>query len=225
MAKNTRILQELQGIAPRLAAQNVGLPFAIPEDYFSQFPEKMLEKALNQPGKQEVPPGYFDAFAGNMLGRVRKMEVEKELKEVAPLLNSISKSMPHYLPEGYFSRDIPIPAIEKPAKVVPMFGSTVRSWAVAASVIAVLSLGWIFMNRQNASTDQYTTFTTEEINTMLGKMDETRLDKLVEESAVETEFTELLLLAGQDVENSLQDLSTDELKFYLENHKMPEKGI
>ena len=53
----------------------------------------------------QVPTGYFDGLADEILKRVRALEsttAEEELKNLSPLLSSISKQMPHSVPAGYF---------------------------------------------------------------------------------------------------------------------------
>ena len=225
MATHTDILMELEAVAPVLAAQKVGHPFDMPPGYFGRFPEIMLQKVTVQQNGYDVPEGYFDQFAEKMLGRVRRMEVQHELNEVAPMLNRIPKAMPFYVPDGYFDREIDIPSHHQPAKVVSMGTSTWRRWAVAASVLAMLSLGWLFLNRSQPANTAYSMVSTEEINQMLDDMDENKLSNLLEDNAIEAGFTKLLLLAGSDVESNLRQLSTDELKTYLESHQMPEKGI
>ena len=225
MAKNTDIINELKGISPALAAIDIGQPFNIPENYFQLFPEKMLEKALSQQESADVPEGYFDQFAETMVKQIRSLEVYKELESIAPMLNYISRIMPHFLPEGYFDREIGVPKENKPAKVVSIFGNKIRGWAVAASVIFMLGTGWLLIDQNRKTDDNLSSVSSEEFNSILGKMDETNLDNLIEESAVETGFTELLLLVGQDVEKSLKAVSTDELKYYIDNHNLPEQGI
>ena len=53
----------------------------------------------------QVPTGYFDGLADEILKRVRALEsttAEEELKNLSALLSSISKQMPHSVPAGYF---------------------------------------------------------------------------------------------------------------------------
>lgn len=53
----------------------------------------------------QVPAGYFDGLADEILNRVRALETtspSEELAALSPLLSSISKKMPHSVPAGYF---------------------------------------------------------------------------------------------------------------------------
>lgn len=225
MAKNINILQELKEVSPYLSNRDIGLPFTVPSPYFQEFPEIMVELARKKDQSYSVPEGYFDHFAEKMLQQVRNLEIHDELNEVAPLLNSIAKEMPHHLPEHYFEREISIPEKQATPKVVPMFRKNLQRWAIAASVIVMLGFGWFLLDRSKQTTGAYSTVTTEEITNLLGEMDENNLGNMVEEYNIETAFSELLMLANQDVENSLQKISTDDLKNYIESHKVPDRGI
>lgn len=57
-----------------------------------------------------VPEGYFAAFAGTVLRRIRQQEAQAELEELSPLLASLPKAMPFALPEGYFAAP-PVPSL------------------------------------------------------------------------------------------------------------------
>lgn len=54
----------------------------------------------------QVPAGYFDGLADQVLNRVRAMEAEdakEELYHLSPLLAGISKKMPYSVPDGFFN--------------------------------------------------------------------------------------------------------------------------
>jgi len=52
-----------------------------------------------------VPDGYFEAFAGSVIQRIKLEEVEpmSELSSLSPLLSSIGKQVPYQVPENYFA--------------------------------------------------------------------------------------------------------------------------
>jgi hypothetical protein len=53
----------------------------------------------------QVPTGYFDGLAAEILKRIKALEATsptEELENLSPLLNTISKKMPHSVPAGYF---------------------------------------------------------------------------------------------------------------------------
>ena len=67
-----------------------------------------LKSSLADAGFQntyQVPAGYFDGLADEILKRVRALEsntAAEELINLSPLLSTISKKMPHSVPTGYF---------------------------------------------------------------------------------------------------------------------------
>ena len=61
--------------------------------------------AAGHPGYQ-VPEGYFEGFAADMLKRIKAMEAAtpgEELETLSPLLNSIPKKTPFTVPGDYFN--------------------------------------------------------------------------------------------------------------------------
>ncbi|HYC41006.1 MAG TPA: hypothetical protein VEB63_11030 [Chitinophagaceae bacterium] len=53
-----------------------------------------------------VPAGYFENLAGELLKRVRALEAEdpsEELVHLSPFLNSLPRSVPYAVPDGYFA--------------------------------------------------------------------------------------------------------------------------
>jgi hypothetical protein len=67
-----------------------------------------LKSSLADAGFQnvyQVPAGYFDGLADEILKRARALEAttaKEELENLSPLLSTISKKMPHSVPVGYF---------------------------------------------------------------------------------------------------------------------------
>jgi hypothetical protein len=67
-----------------------------------------LKSSLADAGFQnvyQVPAGYFDGLAAQILKRIKALEATsptEELENLSPLLSTISKKMPHSVPAGYF---------------------------------------------------------------------------------------------------------------------------
>lgn len=80
MATRKDILNELESISPVVANISFVNPY-------------------------QVPQGYFDAFADNVMLRLKADDVsaKEELESLSPLLGSLSKKLPFEAPEGYFS--------------------------------------------------------------------------------------------------------------------------
>src|SRR5215831_16341730 len=80
MDSRLTILEELSGISPVLAGFSPITPYV-------------------------VPAGYFEAFAANLIQRIKTREVDPitELSSLSPLLSNISKQLPYEVPENYFN--------------------------------------------------------------------------------------------------------------------------
>ena len=80
MTQRDNILQELRELQSKLADHT-------PENIYS------------------VPTGYFDGLAEQVLRRIRALDAENAVDELAclsPLLSKLSKDMPYTVPAGYF---------------------------------------------------------------------------------------------------------------------------
>ena len=80
MTDRNTILNELQGLGSTLAKIN-------PQNLY------------------QVPDGYFEGLANQILNRIKAMEASsatEELEILSPLLNNISREIPFTVPAGYF---------------------------------------------------------------------------------------------------------------------------
>jgi hypothetical protein len=131
MQLKKEILEELGQLSMVVAGIPRQMPFEVPEDYFTAFPERMLnlltQDSEDRPlapewGKKpvfSVPGGYFEGFAARMMDRIKmgtaqgeqtstpapmpvEDDVRKELAGLSLLLSGIDKKMPYQVPEGYF---------------------------------------------------------------------------------------------------------------------------
>lgn len=141
------------------------LPYTLPQGYFDTFAEDMLSliriDAYPKQSIFSVPEGYFDNFADTVLNRIRIEEQEnadvlEELKEIAPLLTTISRENVYTVPQGYFEN---FTVNKNEAKVVSINQqekskkNTWKGLAVAASLLAaVLTLGLVVNNNNDTAT-------------------------------------------------------------------------
>ncbi len=76
------------------------------EDILSELSELQSSiGAAGHPGYQ-VPEGYFDGFAADLMNRIRAIEAAnpgEELETLSPLLKSIPKKTPYTVPDDYFT--------------------------------------------------------------------------------------------------------------------------
>jgi hypothetical protein len=157
MQEKDTILNELLEISPAVANIHRRTIYIVPMDYFESLPAEILSRIRleNAVGgiktlPYTAPNGYFQDFSKKMLLKIKaenqwaNNDLQDELQDIAPLLNSLDRKPIYSLPEGYFdSVTVPITNIQ-PAKVVS-FSKWRRmvNYAVAAVFTGVLAIGAI----------------------------------------------------------------------------------
>lgn len=226
MKVSEEIKNELIQLAPGMADAPKQMPYNVPDGYFERFPVTMLLAAQTAPAF-EVPTGYFDNFATGMLQKVRSLSITEELEEIAPSLNRINKTMPYSLPEGYFANWKPMQAKEQTqsAKVIKMGGGNWKQWAAAAAVVISMGVGWEFLvNKPSDDRVVASVVSDAAIDTILNEVDANSLTGYLEAEQANSAFASLLMLAQQDVEMGVKQLSDDELNWYIENYSIVTPG-
>ena len=159
------ILQELRQVSPAIAMPDRPDVYSAPVNYFESLPGNIMQRVRAAIGEQSmhlpadhpftVPQGYFDNLAGNILSSVtsnrQPSEVEQELAEIAPLLNTISKKMLYTVPANYFEQPV-MPVQKTPAKVVSMGSRESFRYAVAAAVAGIIGVSTWFLAPENNNT-------------------------------------------------------------------------
>jgi hypothetical protein len=122
METRENILKELQELAPTLAKMEKKNFYSVPENYFLDFKNALLETVKMSEAKQElksiapellklekkqaaeIPANYFNTFSGDLMQRIRANEMNAELKGIAPTLASIDEKVNLYeVPANYFN--------------------------------------------------------------------------------------------------------------------------
>lgn len=233
MKQRIEIAAELKEIDPAMAQWPFHMPYSVPDGYFNQLTEKILEQAATEllVAKQElytVPANYFNQLPDTILAAIRKQEVEEELETMAPVLNRVTKQMPYTrtsLPE------LNIEAMLEQAKihetpVVRMPALKTRKWLqYAAAAIAtgiILLTAFLYNGNKNEVIDpttlasyvqmdvshEMTRLSEEELNTYLATS-----EKLVVTTGEHEQYGEDEL---PDVNEHIELMSDDELKQYLD---------
>ncbi len=121
MKTQNEILKELQQIAPNLAALEKTNPYTLPDGYFVNFKNVLLEKLQRENIKVElsalapelskletisavnIPAKYFSDFSSRLVDKIRAQEALNELAEIAPALSKLEKINAFEVPANYFS--------------------------------------------------------------------------------------------------------------------------
>jgi hypothetical protein len=141
-----RILIHVKQNSERSALVSSELPFKVPENYFASLSTEILKKVKQQDS------------ANN--------EIENELAEIAPLLNTISKKQVYTVPQGYFEN---LEARKESKAKIVMLSKTSRfiRYAAAAVITGLVALGGIFYaNNENNNTTASSnkSFNPQEVN-------------------------------------------------------------
>ena len=198
------------------------MPYAVPDSYFENFASQVLSAIHHNATNADVPAGYFDNLPQTILEKVRGLEVTNELENVAPLLNTISKNPPHYLPENYFETLTP-KAFESTPVINITTKKTWQRWAVAAAIgaITMITASLYFQNNNTqvtlaATTENadYTLPGTTEITAALRQINDNELADYVSDMQSSTEIQQSLfyLNTTDNFENALKDFTESELQ-------------
>jgi hypothetical protein len=173
-----------------------------------------------------VPENYFAEFPGKLMEKIREdAKIETEL--LSPLLGGIQKKNPFSVPDGYFTTfeeqlkksNLPV-VMPEPAKVIRMTG-TRQVWklSVAAMVAGVIGITAWFFYQQNTSV-----IIPSQVNVKaeLPKVSEEEMNDFLL-SVPEMPATETPQVAGLDnlnIEDMLKDVQDGELQDFVKD--MPE---
>lgn len=235
MEKKEDILIEMEQISKMLAGIGNKNVYEAPANYFIGLSETVIEKVKTIVNLPEVsipyslpPEGYFQDLASNILFKIKsgtsiRNEVEVELEEIAPLLNTISNHNVYSVPDDYFDKfgvSIPAETKRQTAKVVSIQSRT-RAWlkyvavAVAAGLIGTAT--YLFVGDKNPATQ----FADKvNIHQKISALSDKEISDFLNEQAYETDISPInykMYNSSTDIESSLKNISTEEIKSYLNN--------
>ncbi|HLP49868.1 MAG TPA: hypothetical protein VK154_03230 [Chitinophagales bacterium] len=151
METRENILQELKEIAPRLASLEKKNNFAVPDGYFLNFKNNLLEQVklqnqelstvapsllnIEKKNTAEVPAGYFNAFSADLMKKIRADEIASELSVIAPTLSTAEKKNTMQVPTNYFAQ-FPQQMMERIAQQQTVAESvTMPKWLQAVNAV------------------------------------------------------------------------------------------
>ncbi len=205
-------------------------PYQVPAGYFEGLANEILFK-VDTTKQKDVPEGYFASLPNIILQKVRGLEVESELEQIAPLLNTINKLPINHVPAGYFEDLQPVLPQAVPAKVIGIKRKV--NWfknAVAACLIG--TLGFTAYQLMDASVKPVSTIQTLSsenvgvpipvaninVDEELSKVDDASIAKYLNNIEMPTEqaTTHFQDVNSGDVDEALQDISDEAIQQHLE---------
>ncbi len=160
------IYDELKTVAPALAEQEKTNVFSVPPNYFSSLTKQIIDRIYNDNDESitlpisethfsNVPAGYFDTLADNILMKIKSMEEDdanEEIKKLSPMLYAVQNENIFSVPRGYFETlpDVILNKIQSPPKVVAMKKrSTFWNYAAAAMLAGVMAISALLIKNNS----------------------------------------------------------------------------
>ena len=245
MDSSEQILSEMKTISPLLADMERTNLFTLPEGYFEGLAGAVLQKIQHTDdllpevvATYRVPENYFDILPGHILSQIQKSnEINKEMEAIAPILNTINKEQVFSLPHCYFDRLQPQikNSFEEPAQAKLVKLKTYRRWlqyAAAAMVAGILVSGAFLFTDSNSYLEQEkkgriiqqavpdTTRDAGILKQATDSSEETADNSFGDEKNTDEAINTISKQARS--KSTLELLSDDELKKYLEENAIPE---
>lgn len=235
MAKNIKILQELNELESSLAKMEPTQQFQVPEGYFENFAHSVMDRiraeeyetsgfleGLPKQHPYKTPQGYFDGLEQRLMQFIREhadyQDVRSELESLSPLLGNLKKETPYSVPQGYFETlDIDKNKEIETAKVVSINRSKTRwlKYAAAAVVTGIIVLGsFLFISRDKIDpVGEPQKWVAKQVK----KIPENKLEEFIEITDG-TGAGDVVLNGAQspEIKQLLKDLSDEELDEFIE---------
>ena len=236
MKNNEDILKELREIAPKLAGIEKKNLFTVPEGYFSNLNNVLMQKVqLSAAGQElpqvapllaqfkglqqaEAPAGYFSSFSTGLLGKIRAGEVADELQALAPVLSGIEKINAYEAPAGYFNTLAQQVLIQVTAEQKTAATSDMPKWLQSANFVLEGIIGAVFKPKYSfafagslsmiilAGMFMLKVEQCTDVECQLAQISTSELDEYMTENA-------------DEFHKSVLDISTDETKLKSRNAK------
>ncbi len=246
MSSSENILNEMKEISLLLADADRILPFTLPQGYFEGFPDAVIHKIQNAPAllpeakhSYQVPDNYFETLPERILSKIQvdHRASHEELNLVAPLLTKIGREPVMSVPEGYFEQLQPLDKLtDHTAKAKVITFRNYSRWiqyAAAAMVTGILITGAFIFTDSNSYLDQEKKGRIEMRGIPDSAKDATIISPANSDNAEEA--SDNTLANGKDGEeaintisksarsiSTLEMVSDEELKKYLEENAVPE---
>ena len=221
MNHNDNIMEELLALAPALVPLQKLPVFTVPDNYFVDFSKTItagisinnIALPAHTVNAMEVPAGYFEHLAGNILSKIKEeqfISATDELRQFSPALFATGNDNVFKVPNRYFA-DLPeiiMSQVQRPAKVFAMKPrSAIARYAVAAVITGIMGLS-LFSIFDNKSIDNEAVSNTAVITAANSIILNNSFDKVLE-TVSEDEIVGYLEKNGQDVKAALVAAALD----------------
>jgi hypothetical protein len=228
------ILQELLEVSPAIAKPIRNNVYSVPLNYFDSLAGNIMTFVKNniaghsfiQPIEVPfgIPENYFSELPTQILAAIHKdtqmSEVEIELQEIAPLLNTINKEMVYTVPDQYFSLLIvTVSTIEKITKLrVVKSTKHAFKYAMAAAVTGIIAVSTYLIAPQISKVLNPSENTSSiNIAAKIKTVPDTDIIDYLDKNTFGPEVLSLQSLTDEDmdVKNIIQNVSDQDIREYL----------
>lgn len=189
MAISRNIQKELNDISQTVANLDGSTPFVLPPDYFSQFPQKLIQIIENEESKKAEP-------------------------NFSELLGSLQKKNPLVVPPGYFNAF----NIDVPGSAPNVFSLQPRKWIAyaAAACIGGLIFGLIYLSSQQPKqlTLASQTISSETIESFLNENE--ALDESFKEMEFAADELAFMDVSASTISELLKDIPDTDISGFLD---------
>lgn len=212
-------LDENHASAPHLVNISNKNLYTTPNGYFEGLADVIMDKIYKAENEIAVPQGYFESLPDILLSKIHSMEVQQELEELAPILNTIDKQPVNFVPQGYFENLQPATAETEKEEVKVISIKRKTNWlkyAVAACLTGVVAFTTFSIINKKTVVEPVVAIN---INEELSKLSDTTIENYFTK---EVSNVELNTIAYQDVKDDdikefLKEFSEEDLQQYLKN--------
>ena len=207
--------------------------YSVPSEYFKSFAEQVQKlvwlSSLPKESPYRVPARYFEGLEERIMQAIRShpdyQTSKEELESISPLLNSLNKRPVYSVPQGYFENFTFSEVSENTKPKVVSIGS--RKWlkyAAAATVTGLIALSalMVFNKPKHADVAGKTPLAKfeKEVKTIKDVKSTENLIDFMDAGLNEKELaSNRKTVKTEDVQQLLQDVSTDELKEFSDQSR------
>jgi arsenate reductase-like glutaredoxin family protein len=197
MKHNTEILQELNAISPAVADVPKVNVYSVYDNYFAEIQNDVLA-AIQDNSAFEVPVGYFENLAPNILQKIRANDVAEELQNISATVANIGNANVYTAPQNYFEKLTHDVNEKQETKIIPIGNSRTKvvRLAAAAMVTGLLGFGiFTFVQKNSDSKNQTASLikaadkilSTNSFDKDFATLSDKDLEKYLEQSGVNVE--------------------------------------
>ncbi len=235
MEDRKNIQEELREIAPLLQNAPKTNVFRVPDGYFTELPSLISEKTftlhfINTRVPYKIPDGYFDHLPHAIMKKITEAKVssdEDELVAIAPVLAGISRKNVFSVPGNYFDALDLTPynrnVNEPQARVVPLKKRSWYTYASAAIISGLILLGGFAWLKDSNYHHQFNKVKNTDMQEAVSTISDAEISHFLEHQVVmpESGAGSMDELHEPDVNDVINNMSSQEIMDYLENNKEP----